>query len=199
MPRNKDIKKVLVIGSGPIVIGQAAEFDYAGTQACRSLKEEGMEVVLLNSNPATIMTDKDIADRVYIEPLTVEVVEQLILKEKPDSVLPTLGGQAGLNLAMELEEKGFLKEHNVRLIGTTAATIRKAEDRQEFKDTMEKIGEPVAASKVVTTVEDGVEFTPSDIRLFSVLHTHLVEAAVVSHTTSRSFVRSLRMVSVFPV
>ena len=159
MPRNKDIKKVLVIGSGPIVIGQAAEFDYAGTQACRSLKEEGMEVVLLNSNPATIMTDKDIADRVYIEPLTVEVVEQLILKEKPDSVLPTLGGQAGLNLAMELEEKGFLKEHNVRLIGTTAATIRKAEDRQEFKDTMEKIGEPVAASKVVTTVEDGVAFT----------------------------------------
>ena len=159
MPRNKEIKKVLVIGSGPIVIGQAAEFDYAGTQACRSLKEEGIEVVLLNSNPATIMTDKDIADRVYIEPLTVEVVEQLILKEKPDSVLPTLGGQAGLNLAMELEEKGFLKEHHVRLIGTTAETIRKAEDRQEFKDTMEKIGEPVAASKVVTTVEDGLAFT----------------------------------------
>ena len=159
MPRNKEIQKVLVIGSGPIVIGQAAEFDYAGTQACRSLKEEGIEVVLLNSNPATIMTDKDIADRVYIEPLTVEVVEQLILKEKPDSVLPTLGGQAGLNLAMELEEKGFLKEHHVRLIGTTAETIRKAEDRQEFKDTMEKIGEPVAASKVVTTVEDGLAFT----------------------------------------
>ena len=143
MPKNPNIKKVLVIGSGPIVIGQAAEFDYAGTQACRSLKEEGMEVVLLNSNPATIMTDKDIADRVYIEPLTVEVVEQLIQKEKPDSVLPTLGGQAGLNLAMELEEKGFLKENNVRLIGTTAQTIKKAEDRQEFKDTMEKIGEPV--------------------------------------------------------
>ena len=159
MPRNKDIKKVLVIGSGPIIIGQAAEFDYAGTQACRSLKEEGMEVVLLNSNPATIMTDKDIADRVYIEPLTVEVVEQLILKEKPDSVLPTLGGQAGLNLAMELEEKGFLKEHNVRLIGTTAATIRKAEDRQEFKDTMEKIGEPVAASLVVHDVQAGIDFT----------------------------------------
>ena len=148
-----------MIGSGPIVIGQAAEFDYAGTQACRSLKEEGVEVVLLNSNPATIMTDKDIADKVYIEPLTVEVVEQLILKEKPDSVLPTLGGQAGLNLAMELEERGFLKEHNVRLIGTTAQTIKKAEDRQEFKDTMEKIGEPVAASLVVTTVEDGIAFT----------------------------------------
>ena len=159
MPKNPDIKKVLVLGSGPIVIGQAAEFDYAGTQACRSLKEEGIEVVLLNSNPATIMTDKDIADRVYIEPLTVEVVEQLILKEKPDSVLPTLGGQAGLNLAMELEEAGFLKEHNVRLIGTTAATIKKAEDRLEFKETMEKIGEPVAPSKVVETIEDGIEFT----------------------------------------
>ena len=159
MPKNQEIKKVLMIGSGPIVIGQAAEFDYAGTQACRSLKEEGVEVVLLNSNPATIMTDKDIADKVYIEPLTVEVVEQLILKEKPDSVLPTLGGQAGLNLAMELEERGFLKEHNVRLIGTTSQTIKKAEDRQEFKDTMEKIGEPVAASLVVTTVEDGIAFT----------------------------------------
>ena len=159
MPKNPEIKKVLMIGSGPIIIGQAAEFDYAGTQACRSLKEEGIEVVLLNSNPATIMTDKDIADKVYIEPLTVEVVEQLILKEQPDSVLPTLGGQAGLNLAMELEERGFLKEHNVRLIGTTAETIKKAEDRQEFKDTMEKIGEPVAASKVVHTVPEGVEFT----------------------------------------
>ena len=159
MPKNPNIKKVLVIGSGPIVIGQAAEFDYAGTQACRSLKEEGVEVVLLNSNPATIMTDKDIADRVYIEPLTVEVVEQLIQKEKPDSVLPTLGGQAGLNLAMELEEKGFLKENNVRLIGTTAQTIKKAEDRQEFKDTMEKIGEPVAASLVVHDVQAGIDFT----------------------------------------
>ena len=158
MPLRSDIKKVLVIGSGPIIIGQAAEFDYAGTQACRSLKEEGLEVVLLNSNPATIMTDKDIADRVYIEPLTTEVVEQLILKEQPDSVLPTLGGQAGLNLAMELEEAGFLKEHNVRLIGTTAETIKKAEDRLEFKATMEKIGEPVAASLVVENVEDGVAF-----------------------------------------
>lgn len=161
MPKNKDIKKVLVLGSGPIIIGQAAEFDYAGTQACRSLKEEGLEVVLLNSNPATIMTDKDIADRVYIEPLTVEVVEQLILKEKPDSVLPTLGGQAGLNLAMELEEAGFLKENGVKLIGTTSETIKKAEDRLEFKSTMEKIGEPVAASLVVETVEDGVEFAAS--------------------------------------
>ena len=159
MPKNPDIKKVLVIGSGPIVIGQAAEFDYAGTQACRSLKEEGIEVVLLNSNPATIMTDKDIADHVYIEPLTVEVVEQLIIKEKPDSVLPTLGGQAGLNLAMELEERGFLKEQGVRLIGTTAETIKKAEDRLEFKLTMEKIHEPIAASKVVESVEEGVEFT----------------------------------------
>ena len=158
MPRDLSIRKVLVIGSGPIVIGQAAEFDYAGTQACRSLKEEGIEVVLLNSNPATIMTDKDIADRVYIEPLTVEVVEQLIKKEKPDSVLPTLGGQAGLNLAMELEEAGFLKENGVRLIGTTSETIKKAEDRLEFKATMEKIGEPVAASLVVENVDDGLAF-----------------------------------------
>ena len=157
MPKNPNVKKVLVIGSGPIVIGQAAEFDYAGTQACRSLKEEGVEVVLVNSNPATIMTDKDIADHVYIEPLTVKVLEQIIEKEKPDSILPTLGGQAGLNLGMELEESGFLASHHVTLLGTTAATIRKAEDRQEFKDTMEKIGEPCAASKVVESIEDGVE------------------------------------------
>ena len=159
MPKNKDIKKVLVIGSGPIVIGQAAEFDYAGTQACRSLKEEGVEVVLVNSNPATIMTDKEIADEVYIEPLTASVLEQIILKEKPDSVLPTLGGQAGLNLGMELAESGFLEKHNVKLIGTTAETIFKAEDRQAFKDTMEKIGEPCAASQVVHNVEDGIKFT----------------------------------------
>ena len=158
MPKDTGIKKVLVIGSGPIVIGQAAEFDYAGTQACRSLKEEGIEVVLLNSNPATIMTDKDIADRVYIEPLTAEVVEQLILKEQPDSVLPTLGGQAGLNLAMELEERGFFEKTGVRLIGTTSETIRKAEDRLEFKSTMEKIGEPVAPSLVVESVEEGIAF-----------------------------------------
>ena len=158
MPKNKDIKKVLVIGSGPIVIGQAAEFDYAGTQACRSLKEEGMEVVLVNSNPATIMTDKNIADEVYIEPLTVHSLEQIILKEKPDSILPTLGGQAGLNLAMEIAETGFLEEHNVKLIGTTAETIKKAEDRLEFKTTMEKIGEPCAPSLVVENVEDGIAF-----------------------------------------
>ncbi len=159
MPKNPNVKKVMVIGSGPIVIGQAAEFDYAGTQACRSLKEEGIEVVLVNSNPATIMTDKDIADKVYIEPLTIKVLEHIIEKEKPDSILPTLGGQAGLNLGMELEESGFLAAHNVKLLGTTAATIKKAEDRQEFKDTMEKIGEPCAASLVVETIEDGIAFT----------------------------------------
>ena len=159
MPKNPNVKRVMVIGSGPIVIGQAAEFDYAGTQACRSLKEEGVEVILVNSNPATIMTDKDIADKVYIEPLNVKVLEQIIIKEKPDSILPTLGGQAGLNLGMELEESGFLAAHNVKLLGTTAATIRNAEGRQEFKDLMERIGEPCAASKVVENVEDGVEFT----------------------------------------
>ena len=158
MPKIEGIKKVLVIGSGPIVIGQAAEFDYAGTQACRSLKEEGMEVVLINSNPATIMTDKDIADKVYIEPLTPEVVKKLIQKEKPDSILPTLGGQAALNIAMELEESGFLKQENVRLIGTTALTIKRAEDRLEFKETMEKIHEPIAASVVVESVDHAVEF-----------------------------------------
>ena len=158
MPKDQSVKKVLVIGSGPIVIGQAAEFDYAGTQACRSLKEEGVEVVLVNSNPATIMTDKDIADQVYIEPLTASVLEGIIKKEKPDSVLPTLGGQAGLNLGMELEESGFLKKMGVRLLGTTAATIKKAEDRLEFKETMEKIGEPCAPSLVVESVQEGVDF-----------------------------------------
>ncbi len=161
MPKNPNVKRVMVIGSGPIVIGQAAEFDYAGTQACRSLKEEGVEVILVNSNPATIMTDRDIADKVYIEPLTVQVLEEIIEKEKPDSILPTLGGQAGLNLGMELEESGFLKAHGVTLLGTTAATIRNAEGRQEFKDLMERIGEPCAASKVVETVEEGVEFVGS--------------------------------------
>ena len=158
MPKNPNIKKVVVIGSGPIVIGQAAEFDYAGTQACRALKEEGIYVILINSNPATIMTDKNIADQVYIEPLTPEIVKKVIAKEKPDSILPTLGGLAALNIAMELEESGFLRQHNVRLIGTSAKTIKKAEDRDEFKRTMEKIGEPIAPSKVVTNVEDGLDF-----------------------------------------
>ena len=158
MPKNPHVKKVVVIGSGPIVIGQAAEFDYAGTQACRSLREEGICVVLINSNPATIMTDKDIADKVYIEPLTPEVVKAVIKKEKPDSVLPTLGGQAALNIAMELEESGFLKEHNVRLLGTSSKTIKKAEDRLEFKKTMEKIHEPCAPSEVVTNIKDGLAF-----------------------------------------
>ena len=158
MPKREDIKKVLVIGSGPIVIGQAAEFDYAGTQACRALQEEGVEVVLVNSNPATIMTDKDIADKVYIEPLTASVIEKIIEKEKPDSILPTLGGQAALNLAMELVESGYLEKSGVKLIGTSPSTIKKAEDRLEFQQTMEKIGEPIAAGQVVKTVEDGVEF-----------------------------------------
>ena len=158
MPKLEGIKRVLVIGSGPIVIGQAAEFDYAGTQACRSLKEEGMEVILVNSNPATIMTDKDIADKVYIEPLTVGVLQHIIEVEKPDSLLPNMGGQAGLNLGMELAESGFLDSHNVKLLGTTAETIRNAEGRQEFKDLMERIGEPCAPSELVENIEDGVAF-----------------------------------------
>ncbi len=158
MPRDNSIRKVLVIGSGPIVIGQAAEFDYAGTQACRSLKEEGVEVVLVNSNPATIMTDKNMADEVYIEPLTVEILKKVIIQEEPDSLLPTLGGQAALNLAMELEESGFLRQYRVRLIGTSSLTIRKAEDRLEFKETMQKIGEPVAASVTCTTLAGCFEF-----------------------------------------
>lgn len=156
---DKSIKKVMVIGSGPIIIGQAAEFDYAGTQACRSLKEEGIEVVLVNSNPATIMTDGDIADKVYIEPLTIPTLTKIIEKEKPDSILPTLGGQTGLNLAMELDELGVLKANGVRLIGINASAIKKAEDRQEFKDTMEKIGEPCIESLVVHDVESAVEFS----------------------------------------
>ena len=158
MPKIDGIKRVLVIGSGPIVIGQAAEFDYAGTQACRSLKEEGMEVILVNSNPATIMTDKDIADKVYIEPLTVDVLQHIIETEKPDSLLPNMGGQAGLNLGMELAESGFLDSHGVKLLGTTAETIRNAEGRQEFKDLMERIGEPCATSELVENIEDGITF-----------------------------------------
>ncbi|MDR0287313.1 MAG: carbamoyl-phosphate synthase large subunit, partial [Clostridiales bacterium] len=158
MPKNKDIKKVLVVGSGPIIIGQAAEFDYAGTQACRSLKEEGIETVLINSNPATIMTDSDIADHVYIEPLTTVTIKKVVEKERPDSVLATLGGQTGLNLVMELADEGYLEQQNIRLIGTTSETIRKAEDRQAFKDTMLSIGEPCIESIVVDTVEDALKF-----------------------------------------
>lgn len=158
MPKRTDVKKVLVIGSGPIIIGQAAEFDYAGTQACQALKEENIEVVLVNSNPATIMTDTNIADKVYIEPLNAEVVKNIIRKEKPDSILPTLGGQTGLNLAMELAESGFLEEEGVKLLGTAVEAIKMAEDRQAFKDTMERIGEPCIASKVVNTLEDALEF-----------------------------------------
>ena len=158
MPLRSDIKKVLVIGSGPIVIGQAAEFDYAGTQACRALKQEGLEVVLINSNPATIMTDKAMADKIYIEPLTLDVVKRVIEIEKPDSVLSTLGGQTGLTLSMQLAEEGFLDSHNVKLLGANPLTIHKAEDRQAFKDTMEKIGEPCIPSKVVETIEDAVDF-----------------------------------------
>ncbi len=159
MPKNKDIKKVLVIGSGPIIIGQAAEFDYAGTQACVELKKEGLEVVLVNSNPATIMTDKNMADKIYIEPLTVKTVKKIIEKEKPDSILPNLGGQTGLNIAMELAESGYLKEKKIRLLGTSPEGIRNAEDRQAFKDMMESINEPCIASKVVNTVEDAVSFS----------------------------------------
>ena len=158
MPLRKDIKKVLVIGSGPIVIGQAAEFDYAGTQACRALKQEGLEVILVNSNPATIMTDKAMADKIYIEPLTLDVLKRIIQIEKPDSLLSTLGGQTGLTLSMQLAEEGFLEANNVKLLGADPETIHKAEDRQAFKDTMEKIGEPCIPSKVVETIEDSVAF-----------------------------------------
>ena len=187
MPKMDEIKKVLVIGSGPIVIGQAAEFDYAGTQACRSLKEEGMEVVLINSNPATIMTDKDIADRVYIEPLTVEVVQKLIRKERPDSVLPTLGGQAALNIAMELEESGFLKQENVRLIGTTAQTIKRAEDR------LSRLLQVLSWNMWMMRLHLP---TKSVIRLLSALHILLAEAAAVSHITKKNCTISAPMVFV---
>lgn len=155
--KRADIKKVVIIGSGPIIIGQAAEFDYAGTQACRALREEGIEVVLINSNPATIMTDKQIADRVYIEPLTVETVKKVILKENPDSILPTLGGQNALNLAVELEESGFLRENHVEMIGTDAATIRMAEDRELFKEAMARIHQPVARSLIAENIDDCVK------------------------------------------
>ena len=158
MPKDPSIKKVLVIGSGPIIIGQAAEFDYSGTQACRALKSEGIEVVLVNSNPATIMTDPDIADRVYVEPMTLTVLKRIIEKEKPDSILPNLGGQTGLNLAMELARSGYLEQAGVRLLGAKPDTIDRAEDRQLFKDTMEKLGEPVIPSKVVESLSDALAF-----------------------------------------
>ena len=158
MPLRSDIKKVLVIGSGPIVIGQAAEFDYAGTQACRALKQEGLEVVLINSNPATIMTDKHMADKIYIEPLTLDVVKRVIEIEKPDSVVSNLGGQTALTLSMQLAECGFLEEHGVKLLGSNPETIHKAEDRQAFKDTMEAIGQPCIPSKVVEDIDSAMSF-----------------------------------------
>ncbi|MBR6790480.1 MAG: carbamoyl-phosphate synthase large subunit, partial [Oscillospiraceae bacterium] len=158
MPLRQDIKKVMVIGSGPIIIGQAAEFDYAGTQACRALKEEGLEVVLVNSTPATIMTDKAMADKIYIEPLTLDVIKRIIQIEKPDSLLSTLGGQTGLTLSMELAKEGFLDANGVKLLGADPVTIDKAEDRQSFKDTMEAINQPCIPSKVVTNLEDAVDF-----------------------------------------
>ncbi|MDI6631725.1 MAG: carbamoyl-phosphate synthase large subunit, partial [Thermoanaerobacteraceae bacterium] len=158
MPRRRDLKRVMVIGSGPIIIGQAAEFDYAGTQACRSLKEEGFEVILINSNPATIMTDANIADRVYIEPLTPEFVSKVLRKERPDGLLPTLGGQVGLNLALELSEAGILDEVGVELLGTPLTTIKKAEDRELFRAMLQEIGEPVPQSVIVSRLEDAVTF-----------------------------------------
>ena len=158
MPLNKELHKVMLIGSGPIVIGQAAEFDYAGTQACRALKEEGLEVVLVNSNPATIMTDNAMADKIYIEPLTLDTVKRIIEKERPDSLLSTLGGQTGLTLSMQLAKEGFLEQYGVRLLGANPDTIDRAEDRQLFKDTMEAIGQPVIPSKVVEDVEAALAF-----------------------------------------
>lgn len=158
MPKKKNLNKVMVIGSGPIIIGQAAEFDYAGSQACRALKEEGLEVVLVNSNPATIMTDTHIADRVYIEPLTVDFCEAIIEKERPDGLLATLGGQAGLNLAVQLAEKGVLEKYHVELLGTPLKAIERAEDRELFKETMQKLGEPIPESTIVEDVPSAVAF-----------------------------------------
>lgn len=158
MPKDSTLKKILVIGSGPIVIGQAAEFDYAGTQACQALKEEGLEVVLVNSNPATIMTDTNMADRVYIEPLTAEFITQVIRKERPDGLLPTLGGQTGLNLAVELAKQGVLKREGVRLLGTDLQAITRAEDRDSFRALMQELGEPVPESAIVHTVDEALRF-----------------------------------------
>ena len=158
MPKREGLKRVMVIGSGPIVIGQAAEFDYAGTQACRSLKEEGVEVILVNSNPATIMTDRDMADRVYLEPLNIDVLEKIIVKEKPDGLISTLGGQVGLNLSLELARRGILDREGVVLLGTPMEAIEKAEDRERFKETMASIGEPVPESTIVGSIEDALAF-----------------------------------------
>ncbi len=158
MPLDKSIKKVLVVGSGPIIIGQAAEFDYSGTQACQALKEEGVEVVLVNSNPATIMTDKEVADKVYIEPLTIEFLEKVIKKERPDSLLAGMGGQTGLNLAVELSDNGILDKYNVRVIGTSIEAIKKGEDREIFRNLMQEINQPVVESAIVTDIEGGVRF-----------------------------------------
>ena len=154
---DKSIKKTLVIGSGPIIIGQAAEFDYSGTQACETLKKEGIEVVLINSNPATIMTDKAVADRIYIEPITIEFVEKVIAKERPDSIIAGMGGQTGLNMVVELSEKGILEKYGVRVIGTSVESIKKGEDREIFRETMNKLGEPIIQSKIVETLEEGFE------------------------------------------
>ena len=157
MPKRTDIKKILVIGSGPIVIGQAAEFDYAGTQACLALKEEGYEVVLCNSNPATIMTDTSIADKVYMEPLTLEYIAKIIRYERPDAIIPGIGGQTGLNLAMQLEKKGVLRECRVELLGTNSKSIERAEDRELFKELCQSLGEPVLPSEIANTVEEGLK------------------------------------------
>ncbi|MBR2841693.1 MAG: carbamoyl-phosphate synthase large subunit, partial [Lachnospiraceae bacterium] len=156
MPKRKDIHKIMVIGSGPIVIGQAAEFDYAGTQACLALKEEGYEVILCNSNPATIMTDTQIADKVYMEPLTLEYIARIIRHERPDAILPGIGGQTGLNLAMQLEKKGILAECRVELLGTKSSSIEKAEDREQFKLLCEELGEPVLPSDIASSIEEGL-------------------------------------------
>lgn len=157
MPKRNDLKKILVIGSGPIVIGQGAEFDYAGTQACLALKEEGYEVVLCNSNPATIMTDQTIADKIYMEPLTLEYIAKIIRFERPDAIIPGLGGQTGLNLAMQLEKKGVLRECGTELLGTRSESIEKAEDRELFKKLCEEIGEPVCPSEIAKSMEEGLE------------------------------------------
>ena len=190
MPLNPDLHKVMIIGSGPIVIGQAAEFDYAGSQACRALKDAGLEVVLVNPNPATIMTDHSSADHIYIEPLTLETLRRIILKEKPDSLLSTLGGQSGLTLSMQLAKEGFLEQHGVKLLGAKCETIEKAEDRQQFKDTMLSIHQPVIPSEVVETVEDALAFAKT------IGYPVIVRAvrAAASAKTKRNWRKSLRMV-----